>query len=373
MIPLPAVKHAELVIIRLPLRRPFRTSFSVQTAREALLLRLSNGIAEGWGECTAGYDPFYSYETNKTAAMVIQDYLIPRLTHKKPESLEEFMQALAPIRGHSMAKATVENALLDLQARIEERPLYDLIGGTHQRIMSGISIGIQPETDLLIRAVNDAVERNYHRIKIKIEKSNDTELIRAVRTAYPSIRLMVDANADYSEPDYEHLKSFDKYNLMMIEQPLRYDDIYLHSFLQKKLATPICLDESIKSIHDARTAVDLGSCRVINIKQGRVGGLLNARKIAVFCSEHSIPVWSGGMLETGIGRAFNLHLQTLRGFTLPGDTSETIRYFDEDIVDKPVELDDEGYIGLPEGPGTGVRVVESRLKKTLIHREKLIQ
>jgi O-succinylbenzoate synthase len=270
-----------------------------------------------------------------------------------------------------MAKAMVENALLDLAARMQGVPLWQLIGGAPRRIMSGISIGIQPDLERLLATIGRAVEKRYGRIKLKIKKGRDVEVLEKVRKRFPEIRLMADANSDYTLDDSEHLKKLDAFRLMMIEQPLGHDDIYQHSLLQRNLQTPICLDESILSLDDARTAVELKSCRVINIKQGRVGGVLNSVKMEEFCRTNGIPAWSGGMLETGIGRAFNLHLQTLPGFVLPGDTSETSRYFAEDIVEPGVILDEEGMIALPAGPGTGVTVLEDRLKKYRISSEVL--
>jgi O-succinylbenzoate synthase len=265
----------------------------------------------------------------------------------------------------------VENALLDLLARQQKQPLCEFIGGSRRRIMSGISIGIQENPADLLAAIGRAVEKKYHRIKIKIKRGGDTGILEQVRRSFPDIKLMVDANADYTIDDLELLKKLDSFDLMMIEQPLEYNDLYFHSRLQKALKTPICLDESIKNLNDARAAIKMESGRIINIKQGRVGGLLAARDIQDHCLKNGVACWSGGMLETGIGRAFNLHLQTLPGFTLPGDTSETARYFHEDIVDKPVELDDEGFIDIPDGPGTGVEVVPGLLKKYTLHSERL--
>ncbi len=365
------IDSVELFIIRLPLTSPFETSFSVQKSREALIVRTASGHEYGWGECVAGSDPFYSYETNTTAMHIIKDYLLPILFGMKRFSAQDAVRRFSRIRGHNMAKAAVENSLLDLTARQKGVPLYELIGGKKKRIMSGISIGIKDDIDELLRLISDAVEKGYHRIKIKIKKGKDLSVIRRVRETFPDIRLMVDANADYCEKDVKTLEKMDEFNLMMIEQPLGYDDIYFHSLVQKRIKTPICLDESIKSINDARTAILLGSCRIINIKQGRVGGVLNAKKIQSFCMENEIGCWSGGMLETGIGRSFNIHLQTLSGFNLPGDTSETSRYFKEDIVDKPVVLESDGFIEIPQGIGIGVEVMVERLDKYKTFYERL--
>ncbi len=369
---IPAIDSIELYIVKLPLIRPFETSFSVQTHREAMLLRLTAGDTAAWGECVAGADPYYSYETNETAMHIIKGYLAPLLLQQKEElTVEGLMDSYARVRGHNMAKAAVENALLNLLALLNEVPLYQLIGGENGKIMSGISIGIKDKIDDLLVVIDEAVRRKYHRIKIKIKRGRDVEVLRAVRENFPDVSLMADANADYSLKDADHLAAFDEYNLMMIEQPLNYEDIYYHSLLQKQLKTAICLDESIKNLDDARTAVDLKSCRIINIKQGRVGGILAARAIQDFCMHHAIKVWSGGMLETGIGRAFNIHLQSLPGFTLPGDTSETSRYFREDIVDKPVVLGPDGMIDIPQGNGIGVEVIRERLDYYKVHYERL--
>ena len=270
-----------------------------------------------------------------------------------------------------MAKAAVENALLDLVCRREGVPLFHALEGREKKIPSGISIGIMASTDDLLDAIHRAVTAGYHRVKLKIKKGRDWEILREVRKAFPDINLMADANADYSHEDAPLLKKMDEFDLMMIEQPLAYDDIYFHSLVQTQIKTPICLDESIKSLRDAQAAIDLDSCRIINIKQGRVGGMLAARDIQAHCLRAGVPVWSGGMLETGIGRAFNLHLQTLPGFSLPGDTSETSRYFDTDIAEPPVKLDSEGFIPLPPGSGSGVRIISDRLDRFTAYRESI--
>ena len=365
------IDSAEMFIVKLPLVKPFETSFSVQTHREALLLKITSNNVDGWGECVTSPDPYYSYETNSTAAHIIKDFLVAILMNLKYFSVEEVLQKFERIRGHNMAKAAVENALLDLLARKCELPLFELIGGKSKKIMSGISIGIKENIDDLLESIQIACDKKYQRIKIKIKKGEDIEILKAVRKTFPDIYLMADANADYSYEDSHILKQFDAFNLMMIEQPLSYDDIHLHSLLQKQINTPICLDESIKNLTDAETAAALGSCRIINIKQGRVGGMTKSKEIQEFCQNNNIKVWSGGMLETGIGRAFNIHLQTLPGFVLPGDTSETSRYFTEDIVDKPVVLEPDGFIQIPEGTGIGVRVVTERLERFKVYYERI--
>lgn len=366
------IDSVEMFIVRLPLVSSFETSFSVQTHREALLLKILSDDVCGWGECVTSPDPYYCYETNATASHIIKDFLIAMLTAMNNFTIEEVLQNFEKIRGHHMAKAAVENALLDIMAQKYKFPLFELMGGTSQKIMSGISIGIQDSIDDLLESIQQACDKKYHRIKIKIKKDNDIEILKKVRRAFPSINLMVDANSDYTLEDMPILKKLDEFNLTMIEQPLNYDDIYFHALLQKQLQTPICLDESIKNLNDAKTAIEMGSCRIINIKQGRVGGMTASKKIQAYCMENNIKAWSGGMLETGIGRAFNLHLQTLPGFILPGDTSETSRYFTEDIVDKPVILQPDGFIEIPEGPGIGVQVLPERIDRLKVFYEKLV-
>ncbi len=350
------IEEIKIYIVKLPLKKSFETSFSVQKEREAIIIKLVSDSIVGWGESVTSPDPFYSYETNFTTLNIFKNYISPILKDLKNFTIYDFIDKIKRIRGYNMAKAFVENALLDLIAKQNNLPLYELIGGEKKRIMSGISIGIKKDTGELIDTINKSLEKGYYRIKIKIKKGNDYEVVKKVREVFPDIKLMVDANSDYTLNDIGLLKKLDDFNLMMIEQPLDYFDIYDHSVLQSRLKTPICLDESIKTISDIKTAVKLGACKIVNIKQGRVGGILKAKEIASFAHKNGIKVWSGGMLETGIGRAFNIHLQSLPYFTLPGDTSETSRYFSEDIVDKEVVLDNEGYIEIPEGAGIGVNV-----------------
>lgn len=367
-----SINRVDIFMVRLPLVQPFTTSFGTETHKEALLIKISADEGYGWGECVASPAPYYSYETNQTALLIMKNFLIPILNAQQDFSMKDIQAQFTQIRGHHMAKATVENALLDLLARQKEIPLYSLIEGKAKKIMSGISIGIKDNPKELLESVKNAMDKKYHRFKIKIKKGDDIKFIRAVRKVFPDIRLMVDANADYSIGDLALLKRLDEFNLMMIEQPLEYDDIYFHSLVQKELRTPICLDESIKNLNDAKVAIKLNSCRIINIKQGRVGGILAARAIQDYCLKNGVDCWSGGMLETGVGRAFNIHLQTLPGFTLPGDTSETSRYFAEDIVDQPVVLDEHGFIDIPSGPGIGVEVVPEKLKKFTIYSEQIL-
>ena len=358
---IPPITSIEAITVSLPFVTPFSISSYTWTCKEALLIKISSGEVSGWGECVADPDPFYSPETTVSCMHIIKEFILPVL--RPGMSFAEFETEMRHIRGNMMAKAAVENALLDLIAKIEGVPLYKMFGFETKRIMSGISIGIKDSIPDLLAAVQEAVDLRYHRVKMKIKKGKDIEWVAAVRESFPSLQLMVDANGDYTLDDTAHLSKLDRFGLTMIEQPLSYSDIYFHSKLQRELETPLCLDESIHSLEDAITAVELGSCRIINIKEGRVGGMAEAVRIANYCEENGIPVWSGGMDETGIGRAFNIHLQTAPAFTLPGDTSETKRYFKEDIVSPVVTLDDEGYIAIPEGSGIGVTVEEEMIKK----------
>lgn len=365
------IESATVYIVQIPLVIPFETSFKRVTHKEALLLKLSSEGDTGWGESVASFGPYYSYETNQTVLQLLRDFLIPALKEKRDFTIGDYLQDIDSIRGHSMAKATVENALLDLVARQINVSVGSLIGGKKQKVPSGISIGLKDDMDQLINTIAKASDAKYHRIKLKIKRGKEKSILTAVRSNFPHIQLMVDANGDYTLEDLHLIKEMDNHNLMMIEQPLHYDDIYFHSLLQKEVQTPLCLDESIRHLRDAETAARLGSGGVINIKQGRVGGILKAKKLAEFCVSKGIRVWSGGMLETGIGRAFNIQLQTLETFDLPGDTSETSRYFHEDIADPPVVLDQDGSISVSTSPGTGVTLNEKKLKKFQVHYEKL--
>jgi O-succinylbenzoate synthase len=364
---IPRIDHGAFVTVRLPFVHPFGTSVQVWTHKEALLLRLTSGQTVAWGECVADPDPFYMPETTQTARHIIRDFLLPLV--EPGLSMGELVRRFTHCRGHGMAKATVENALLNLIALQKQIPLHDLLGAPAKPIMSGVSIGLQDSMDELLGAVAKAVSRNYHRVKIKIERGRDVEWVRRVRDRFPDLQLMVDANGAFTLDDAPLLKQLDAFHLSMIEQPLSYADIHQHALLQRSLETPLCLDESILGLDEAVAAVALGACRILNIKQGRVGGLIPSMRIARFAAEHGVGVWSGGMDETGIGRAVNIHLQTTPGFTIPGDTSETCNYFEEDIIDKPVTLDPEGYIAIPEGSGLGVNVLPDRLMHSMVDWE----
>ncbi len=364
-----ALDRVDFITVKLPFVAPFGTSVHTWSVKEALLLRVEAGGVVGWGECVADPDPFYASETTTSAAHILKAFLLPCL--EPGMALGELLRRSAPVRGNRMAKATLENALLDLLARQAGLPLHDLLGFPARRIPSGISIGIQDAIPALLAAVEEAAAKGYHRVKMKIMRGRDLDWVDAVRQRFPDLPLMADANGDYRLADAEHLEKLDAFGLMMIEQPLSYTDIAQHAHLQRRLATPLCLDESIHDLDDAMTAIELGACRIINIKQGRVGGLLESLRIAAACAGRGIGVWSGGMDETGIGRACNIHLQTAGGFSLPGDTSETSRYFREDIVEPGVTLDPEGFIAVPAGPGLGVTVREDILERHTLHRERV--
>jgi O-succinylbenzoate synthase len=364
-----AIEAIEAVIVRLPFVSPFGISTYTWTVKDALLLRFESEGITAWGECVADPDPFYFYETIGTDLVIIKEFLLPLLD--PAITVAELMKRFSHVRGHGMAKATIENGLLDLAAKRRGVPLHTLLGFPPKRIPSGISIGLQESKEALLAAVEEAAAKRYHRVKMKVKRGQDVEWVAAVRERFPALPLMVDANGDYTLDDLPRLKELDAFGLMMIEQPLSYTDIYLHSFLQREIKTAVCLDESIHSLADAAAAVALGSCRIINIKQGRVGGLAESLRIAKFGADRGIGIWSGGMDETGVGRAVNIHLQTAEGFSLPGDTSETSRYFHEDIADPPVVLDADGFIAIPERAGIGVRVDPDKLKRHAIHSERL--
>lgn len=366
---IPTIDRIEALTVRLPFKKPFTISSATWTVKEALLLRIESDGITAWGECVADPDPYYASETTGTAYHVIKDFLLREL--EAGITLADLELRFRRIRGHEMAKATIENALLDLIAKRDSIPLHDLLGYATRPIPSGISIGIKESESELLDSVGEAIAEGYHRVKMKVKRGSDIEMVRAVRDEFPDVPLMVDANGDYTLDDAGRLRQFDAFDLMMIEQPLSYSDIYEHAILQRQIATPLCLDESIHNLADARTAIALGSCRIINIKQGRVGGLMEALRIADYASAHGVPVWSGGMDETGIGRAVNIHLQTHPAFTIPGDTSKTSLYFHEDIVDPPVVLDDRGFIAVPSGAGIGVTINDGVLRKVTLSTERL--
>ncbi len=362
----------ELVQIRLPLVHFFETSFGRTTEREIILVRVvdSDG-AVGWGECTAGEGPFYSYEWIETAWNTIKRYLAPILIGPEIESASRTFEMMSHVRGHRMAKAALETACWDLEAKRSDIPLWQHLGGTRNEIPCGVSIGIQDSVDELIDKIKTELDAGYQRIKIKIKPGWDTQVLESVRNRFPTMRLMADANSAYRLGDLTHLRSMDQYNLMMIEQPLSHDDIFDHARLQKELRTPICLDESIHSTDDARHALEMGACRIINVKLGRVGGHSEARRVETVCRESGVPVWCGGMLESGIGRSHNIAMSTLEGFSLPGDVSASSRYWTKDIIEPEVIVSRRGTIVPPLSPGIGFEVVRSRIDEVTVRREEM--
>lgn len=366
------LERLELREIELPLKWPFETSFGRTTRRRIMIARVfDKSGAFGYGECTAPEDPFYNHETIDTAWLIVSNYVAPLIAVSRIEGAQEVNDALARIRGNRMAKGSVEAAIWDLEARLAAKPLWQHIGGTQTEIACGVSIGLQETTEALLEKVTREVEKGYQRIKIKIKPGRDVELVEAVRAKFPGISLTVDANSAYTLADIDLLKRLDQYNLMMIEQPLMPGDLVDHSALQKEISTPICLDESILTVTDARHAHELGSCKIINVKLGRVGGHCEARMIQDYCTRRRIPVWCGGMLESGIGRAHNIAMSTLPGFTLPGDVSASERYWEEDIIDPPVTVSPQGTITVPTGEGIGYEVNERRLESLVKRRQEI--
>jgi O-succinylbenzoate synthase len=325
----------------------------------------------GWGEVTAAEGPFYNSETTDIAWIVLCNFVAPLVLGKNIKTASEVMQLLEPIRGHEMAKAALETALWDVEARQKGLPLWRLLGGTRPEIACGVSLGIRHDPQELIGAVEKELKDGYQRIKIKIKPGKDLDFVSAVRKQFPKTRLMADANSAYRLADAEFLRKFDAFELMMIEQPLEWDDMYHHSKLQTLLKTPICLDESIHNPDHAEAALNMGACRIINIKLGRVGGHSHARQIEELCRSRGVPVWCGGMLETGIGRAHNIAMSTLSGFVLPGDVSASQRYWDEDLIEPEVQVTPSGTIRVPTAPGIGYTVRTKRVEQLTTRLETL--
>ena len=339
--------------IRLPLVHFFETSFGRVHGRRVLLVEVRADGLSGWGECVADDAPGFSYETVDTAWPVLSRFLVPRMLDAPFSRADEFPGRVPSVRGHPMAKAGLEAALWDLQAKAAGVPLWKLLGGRHRPIPCGVSIGIQDHPDILLGKIDEELAAGYQRIKIKIKPGWDLDIVAAVRKRFPRISLMVDANSAYGRADFDHLAELDQFDLLMMEQPLEYDDIFRHAELQARLRTPICLDESIRHRRDAEHAIALGACRIVNIKMGRVGGHTEARAVHDLCQSRGVPVWCGGMLETGIGRAHNVALSTLENFSLPGDVSASRRYFHRDTSRPPIEVNPDGTITPSTAPGIG--------------------
>lgn len=363
------IDRIELREIHLPLVAPFETSFGRTTERRIIIIKVFSEGLHGWGECTVGENPFYNHECTDSAWMIIRDYVAPMVMGREIESPAQVTNLTNAIRGNKMARGAVETAVWELEARRRNIPLWQLLGGTREEIDCGVSLGLQATDAALLKNVEKEVAAGYQRIKLKIKPGRDYEMVKAVRREFPNIRLTVDANSAYTLADAELLRKLDEFDLLLIEQPLSYDDIIDHAELQRQLQTAICLDESILSVEDARKALSLGSCRLINIKLGRVAGHAEAQKIEAYCRERSVPVWCGGMLESGIGRAHNIAMSTLAGFTLPGDVSASKRYWTEDIITPPVEVSSRGTITPPTGPGIGYEVNEKRIEALTVRTE----
>ena len=365
------IERIELRLLRLPLVRHFETSFGRTIDRQFILVTVEDSGAVGIGECVADANPYYSAETTRTAWHIIAEFIAPIVLGRQFDHPREIFGALGPIRGHNMAKAAVEMAAWDLFARQQGQPLASVLGGARTSIESGVSIGIQDSLDELVERVRVERDAGYRRVKIKIKPGWDVDAVARVREACGDVPLMVDANAAYTVNDAAHLAALDRYGLMMIEQPLDYDDLRDHATLQRQLSTPICLDESIHSVRAAEDAIALGACRIINIKPGRVGGHGPSIQLHDLTARHGVPVWHGGMLESGIGRAHNIHLSTLPNFTLPGDVAASRRYYAPDVIDPEIDVAPDGTIAVPTGPGIGVQVVADRVAAATRERLEL--
>jgi O-succinylbenzoate synthase len=364
------ISSIELREIRLPLLHFFETSFGRTTERRIVLARVINqdGV-EGWGECTAGEGPFYSDEWTSGAWATLREFLAPMVVGRELKSAVDSWTSMKPVRGHRMAKATLETACWDLEARLAGKPLWRHLGGVQNEIPCGVSIGIQDSPAVLIEKIEKELAAGYQRIKIKIKPGWDVNIVEQVRQRFGDIRLMGDANSAYSLADTPLFQELDHFNLMMIEQPLAHNDIFDHAKLQQAIKTPVCLDESIHSAEDAAHAIQLGSGRIINVKLGRVGGHVQAQQVEKVCRENGIPAWCGGMLESGIGRAHNIAMATLAGFTLPGDISASSRYWAEDIIEPAVTVSATGTILPSQGAGIGYDINMARVDALTVRRE----
>jgi o-succinylbenzoate synthase len=357
--------------LHMPLVRPFETSFGVTTNRRVLLTEIQSEGLTGWGECTAGERPYFSEESTDTAWQVIVRELGPMLATESPEHGGDCPRIFQPVRGNRMAKAALENAIWDLEAQRQGLSLSRLLGGVRETIPCGVSLGIQPSIPELLSIVERELAAGYQRIKLKCKPGWDVEIFERVRNRWPDITLSCDANSAYRLRDAEHIASFDAFELLMIEQPLWHDDLFYHSMLQKRLQTPICLDESIHNRRDALAAIEAESCKIINIKLGRVGGFSEAIAVHNAAQERGIPVWCGGMLESGIGRAHNVALSSLENFTLPGDVSASARYWAEDIIEPEVTVSREGEIAIADAPGRGYEVRSDLIERLTVRKEMI--
>jgi len=355
------IECIELHHVDLPLVHPFETSFGREVTRPCILVAVHGDGLTGWGECTAGAGPWYSSETIGTAWHVLRDFLVPAVLGQEVTSPADVVARFQRVRGHEMARAGLENAVWDLLAQARGVSLAHMLGGQRRRVPVGVSVGIEPTLDLLLERVAQYVAEGYRRVKLKIKPGWDVAVVRAVRERWPDLPLQVDANSAYTPADAPVFQELDQFDLLLIEQPFHHDDIVDHARLQAQIRTSLCLDESIHSPEHARWALDIGACRVINVKVGRVGGLTAARQIHDLCAGRGVPVWCGGMLESNVGRATNVAMAALPNFTLPGDISASARYYREDIAGPDFVLNDDSTLSVPTGPGLDVRVIPERL------------
>lgn len=362
------IRWAELRQVELPLVFPFETSFGRQESHSCLLVRLASDGMEGWGEAPVETAPLYNEETTGTAWHILEQFIIPQVLGREIAHPRDFPPLVRHLRRHHMAKASVEAALWDLHSQHQGIPLSRALGGTRPAVEVGVSLGIEPTLDALLRRIEEFTRRGYQRIKIKIKPGWDVDVVRDVRRAFGTIRLQVDANSAYTLEQAGVFRAMDAFDLLLIEQPLGEDDIVDHAALQAQLRTPICLDESIVTPEDARKAIQLGSCRVINIKAARLSGLTAGSATHDVCQQHGVPVWCGGLLETGIGRAANLALASLPNFRLPSDLSASDRYYHEDLIDPPVTLNGDGTVTVPSTPGLGVHVRLDRVEQHTVRK-----
>jgi o-succinylbenzoate synthase len=365
------IREMTLRELRMKLVAPFETSAMRTDVRRIVLVEANVDGVVGWGECVAGETPGYSPETTDTAWHILREHVWPLVKERKFSAAVEVWALLEPVRGHNMAKAALETAVWDAEAKQRGVPLAKLLGGKREEIGSGVSVGIKGSLDELVAEVKKELAAGYQRIKIKIKPGKDLEPVKRLRQEFPRIKLMVDANSAYRLEDLPLLQQLDAFHLMMIEQPLGWDDLYGHVQLQKKLQTPICLDECIHTLEHAEAAIALGACKIINIKVGRVGGYTAAKKIHDLCQANHVPVWCGGMLESGIGRAHNIAVSTLPNFTLPGDVSASRRYWEEDIIEPEVTVSAQGTIRVPTGPGIGFQPRLEAIEKLTVRKERL--
>jgi len=356
--------------IQMPLVHHFETSFGRVHSRRILLVTVESEGVRAWGECVSNEGPFYSEEWTDGAWLVLSDFLIPALVGKQIGCASDSLKLMARVRGNRMAKAALENALWEAEAEQKRLPLWKLLGGTRNEIACGVSIGIQDSVEELLDKIDQELVSGYQRIKVKVKPGWDLEVLGRIRERWPQILLSCDANSAYQLDEIAHLRKFDQFRLLMIEQPLWNDDFYFHARLQGQIQTAICLDESIHHARDAQAALDLGACRIINIKVGRVGGFSEALKVHDVCRERGIPVWCGGMLESGVGRAHNVALSTLSNFSLPGDVSASRRYWEEDIIEPEVVVSPRGTIAVGDVPGTGYSVKEDLVERITVRKQE---